>query len=195
MHGAGLGSAFDFNPPGETVRVSRLAVFERVVCGKSRGERFGIGVLDGVAERAVGGTAGQLVSLDERMNVKSGSSADDGDSAERFELENRGLGVAHEICERVGLRFSGVDDVEQTRHDRLAAGAVFLQILSGADVESAIDLAGIRGDDRAAESACEGDGERRFPARGRTENDDDFSAHWTPPLSRSASRHSMVSPL
>ena len=111
------------------------------------------------------------------MNVKSGTSADDGNFAERLEFENRGFGVAHEICECVGFRFGGIDDVKQTRHDRFAAGAVLFQILSGTNVEPAVDLAGIGGDDRAAEPAGEGDGKRCFPACCRTENDDDFSAH------------------
>ena len=33
VYGAGLRCAFDFKPPGETVRVFRFAVFECVGCG------------------------------------------------------------------------------------------------------------------------------------------------------------------
>ena len=65
-----------------------------------------------------------------------------------------------------------IDDVEQVAWDAVRSVAVFVQILSRAEIHVAVDLPGIRADDLPAEASGEMDGEFCLAGGGRTCDDE-----------------------
>ena len=73
------------------------------------------------------------------------------------------------VKDRVDL--AGVGHVDQVVPHRRGHAAVFREVLPRPDVEPAVDLPGVRGDDLGAERVSNVDGQPRLAAGGRTHQD------------------------
>ena len=123
------------------------------------------------AELGVGGHFGQLEAVQKRFDVHAGAAADDWQAATRTDVGNGGAGVAQVLKEVVLI--PGVGDVDKVER----YFAVFVEVLAGAEVHGAVDLARIGGDDFAVESAGALHGAGGFAAGGRTGDDKQGSIH------------------
>src|SRR5205085_5781415 len=119
--------------------------------------------------------------LDERADVESRSARHDGRAAARFDLPERGTRLLPEPARAVDL--GGVEKGDEMMR---GAGAILERGGFGSDLQTAVDLAGVRADDLGPEPIGERERDEALPRGGRAHQHDGLPLVRRPPATGAA---------